>query len=569
MNSKIYKINGIISNYLRTKSIRSLSFNLNNYVATNEPIFDYKKNSPEAVKLHATLKEFLSNKKENCDALFDVPIVIGDSEFRTQNAQYQVVPFDHKTKLARFYHADKNLINDAIKNSLSVRAEWENSSFEYRAGIFLKAADKISNEKRAEILAATMLGQGKTVFQAEIDAACELADFLRFNVQFLSEHLKYKPLDVADHTKNNMELRGLEGFVAAVAPFNFTAIGGNLSTAPALMGNVVVWKPSDTAVLSSYLVYKILRECGLPAGVINFVPSLGPDFGETITQSENLAAINFTGSVPTFRWLWKKVGENLETYKTFPRLSGECGGKNFHLIHESADIESAAVATVRSAFEYSGQKCSACSRLYVPESKWPQMKEKMSALIKELQIDTPLKFETFTSAVIDERSFDKIANYIEYGRDSAKLVFGGFYNKTNGYYVYPTMFETKDPKDKLMREEIFGPVLTVYKYKDNEYDQIINLVDTTTPYALTGSIFAKDENILKMTKTRLRQACGNLYINDKSTGAVVNQQPFGGARLSGTNDKPGGPGYLLKWASPLSVKEFLLPQSTVKHASML
>lgn len=316
-----------------------------------------------------------------------------------------------------------------------------------------------------------------------------------------------------------MYLRGMEGFVAAIAPFNFTAISGHLATAPALMGNVVLWKPSDTAVFSSYLVYKILRECGLPAGVINFVPSAGPDFGETITSSGNLAGINFTGSVPTFRWLWKKVGENLESYKTFPRLAGECGGKNFHLVHESADIESAAVGTVRSAFEYSGQKCSACSRLYVPESKWPQMKDQIVALLKDLQIDSPLNFQTFTSAVIDERSFDKISNYIEYGKNNNKLITGGYYNKSTGYYVYPTIFETKDPKDRLMREEIFGPVLTVFKYKESEFDQVVDLVDTTTPYALTGSIFAQDEQVMKSTKLRLRQACGNLYLNDKSTGS--------------------------------------------------
>lgn len=316
-----------------------------------------------------------------------------------------------------------------------------------------------------------------------------------------------------------MQLRGLEGFVAAIAPFNFTAIGGNLATAPALMGNVVLWKPSDTAVFSSYVVYKILRECGLPPGVINFVPSAGPEFGETITKSSHLAAINFTGSVPTFRWLWKNVAQNLETFRTFPRLSGECGGKNFHLIHESADIESASVATIRSAFEYSGQKCSACSRLYVPETKWPEMKERLLNLLKDLRIDSPLLAETFASAVIDEKSFDRISNYVEYGKNNLKLVHGGTYNKTKGYFVTPTIFETKDPKDKLMREEIFGPVLTVYVYKEADYDKVVELVDTTTPYALTGSIFAKDENVLKSTRTRLRQACGNMYINDKSTGA--------------------------------------------------
>jgi 1-pyrroline-5-carboxylate dehydrogenase len=341
-------------------------------------------------------------------------------------------------------------------------------------------------------------------------------------VQFLYEALQYKPLDVADHTVNNMHYRGLEGFIAAIAPFNFTAIGGNLCTAPALMGNVVLWKPSDTAVLSSYIFYKILRACGLPPGIINFVPADGPEFGEAITKSPDLAGINFTGSVPTFRWLWKSVGKNLETYKTFPRLSGECGGKNFHLIHESADVMSASVATVRSAFEYAGQKCSACSRLYVPESMWPQMRDKIGSLISELKIGTPLEFDTFTSAVIDEKSFDRIVNYIEYGKKNMQLLFGGSYDKSKGYYVHPTVFQSNNPNEKLFKEEIFGPVLSVYVYKNADYEKVLNLVDSTTPYALTGSIFAQDENVLKSTMKRLRQSCGNLYINDKSTGAGKN-----------------------------------------------
>ena len=344
-----------------------------------------------------------------------------------------------------------------------------------------------------------------------------------------------------------------------------------MATAPALMGNVVLWKPSDTAILSSYILYKILRESGLPAGVINFVPSEGPVFGHSITRSADLAGINFTGSVPTFKWLWKNVGANLDAYKTFPRLSGECGGKNFHLIHESADIQSASIATIRGAFEYSGQKCSATSRLYVPETKWPEMREQLIALMKELKINSPLEFDSFTSAVIDERSFDKISNYIEVGKKSSnvKLIHGGECNKDVGYYVSPTLFQTTDPNERLMREEIFGPVLTVFVYKNSEYDDVLKLIDTTTPFALTGSIFAQDAQVIDKTKTILKHSCGNLYINDKSTGAVVNQQPFGGGRLSGTNDKPGGPYYLTKWTSPQSIKAFMLAQSTVKNPAML
>jgi len=368
-----------------------------------------------------------------------------------------------------------------------------------------------------------------------------------------------------------MILRGLEGFVAAIAPFNFTAIGGNLATAPALMGNTVLWKPSDTSVLSAYIIYQTLRESGLPAGVINFVPAEGPVFGQAITQSPHLAAINFTGSVPTFKWLWKAVAENLDTYKTFPRLSGECGGKNFHLIHSSADIKAASYATIRGAFEFSGQKCSATSRLYVPESKWPEMREHLVEMMGELIVDSPLRFDAFTSSVIDETSFDKISRFIDYGKSSAdvKLLAGGYCDKRTGYFVQPTLFEVSDPKDKLMREEIFGPVLTAYVYKDAEYEQVCHLVDTTTPFALTGGIFCNDKRVLKQTMKFLKQATGNLYINDKSTGAVVNQQPFGGARMSGTNDKPGGAFYLTRWTSPQSQKVFTGTHSTFKNPAML
>lgn len=542
------------------------------YIAKNEPLLDYKQGSEERVKLNEKLLQILSlNFADKKEPLFDIPIVIGDKEIRNENAKYQVAPFDHKLKLARFYHADKQLIDEAIENSMSVRAEWENRPAEHRAQIFLKAADTIANEKRMDVMAATMLGQAKTVYQAEIDSAAELVDFLRFNVQFLSDMLQYKPLDDGDHTTNDIILRGMEGFVAAVAPFNFTAIGGHLASAPALMGNVVLWKPSDTSVLSAYVVYKILRESGVPAGVINFLPSDGPVFGESITQSPDLAAINFTGSVPTFKWLWQAVGKNLDIYKTFPRLSGECGGKNFHIIHSSADIKGAAIATVRGAFEYSGQKCSATSRLYCPESKWPEMRDHIIEMMKDFIVDSPLKMDSFTSAVIDERSFDKISDFIEYGKNSPdmKLLSGGFCSKETGYFIQPTFFQTTDPKVKLMREEIFGPVLTAYVYKDSDYNEVLKLIDTTTPFALTGSIFCEDDKVLKETHRVLKQSCGNLYINDKSTGAVVNQQPFGGARLSGTNDKPGGAFYLTKWISPQSKKVFKGKHTTYKNPAML
>lgn len=542
------------------------------YKAKNEVTLEYKQGSDERTKLKEKLLSFLSlNFADKSQPLFDIPIIIGDKEIRTDNVKYQVAPHDHQLKLARFYHADRPIIEEAIQSCLQARHEWEALSPEYRANIFLKAADIISGERRMEMMAATMLGQAKTIYQAEIDCTCELADFLRFNAEFLSKMLEYKPLDDGDHTTNSMTLRGMEGFVAAVAPFNFTAIGGNLASAPAMMGNTVLWKPSDTSILSAYVVYKIFREAGLPAGIVNFIPADGPVFGKAITESPDLAAINFTGSVNTFKWLWKSVGQNLDIYKTYPRLSGECGGKNFHLIHPSADIKSASYATVRGAFEFSGQKCSATSRLYVPESKWPEMRDQLVAIMSELIVDSPMKFDAFTSAVIDETSFDKIQSYIEYGKQSPNmtLLAGGFCSKEKGYFVQPTLFQTTDPKEKLMREEIFGPVLTAYVYKDAEYEQVIELIESTTPFALTGGIFCEDEKVLDKSRKLLKQACGNFYINDKSTGAVVNQQPFGGGRLSGTNDKPGGLFYLSKWVSPQSVKRFNGKHSTFKHPSML
>lgn len=551
LNTRYYQTSSVVYNDLRS------------FKAQNEPILDYKVNSNERNHLKVTLSKYLEQE-------LDIPIVIGDEEIHTDDIKFQVAPFEHKRRIARYYYADKQLIELAIKNNLSARADWEATPLEKRAEIFLKAADTLSTVRRSDIIASTMLGQAKTVYQAEIDAACELIDFLRFNVQYAFELLKYKPSD-APNTINTMDYRGMEGFVAAISPFNFTAIGGNLSTAPALMGNTVIWKPSDQAVLASYVFYKILRNSGLPPGVINFVPSNGPDFGETIIKSKDLAGINFTGSVPTFRWLWRNVGQNIDTYRTFPRLSGECGGKNYHLIHASADIKSAIYATIRSAFEYSGQKCSACSRLYVPESKWLEIKTGLIDLMKELKIGSPLEFDTFTSSVIDEKSFDRIQSYIDYASksDQLKAMIEPRTDKSKGYYIYPTIFRTNDPRDRIMSEEIFGPILTVFVYKESQYDDVLKLIDQTTPYALTGAIFAQDEAVLKHTMSRLRHSQGNLYINDKSTGAVVNQQPFGGSRLSGTNDKPGGPHNIIKWLSPLSIKRYFLPQSSYKHVSML
>uniref|UniRef100_A0A8C9SRN7 Delta-1-pyrroline-5-carboxylate dehydrogenase, mitochondrial n=1 Tax=Scleropages formosus TaxID=113540 RepID=A0A8C9SRN7_SCLFO len=471
----------------------------------------------------------------------EIPCVVGDDHVWTKDIRYQLSPFNHSHKVAKFCYADKDLINRAIQASVAARREWDLKPVQDRAQILFKAADIISGPKRAEVLAKTMVGQvqpgrrwGKTVVQAEIDAAAELIDFFRFNAKHAIELQHQQPLSVEGST-NTMLYRGLEGFVAAVAPFNFTAIGGNLAGTPALMGNVVLWKPSDTAMSASYAVYKILRESGLPPNIIQFLPADGPVFGDTITASEHLAGINFTGSVPTFKRLWKQVAENLDRYRNFPRVAGECGGKNFHFVHKSADVQSVAMGTIRSAFEYGGQKCSACSRMYVPDSLWPQIKKELLAVQKHIKVGDPVEdFGTFFSAVIDDKSFGRIKKWLDHARSSPKLtvIAGGNCDDKKGYFVEPTIIETKDPQDPIMNEEIFGPVLTVYVYPENQYTDVLRLIDNTSPYALTGAVFARDKNVLDEAAKVLRNAAGNYYVNDKSTGSIVAQQPFGGSRAS-------------------------------------
>uniref|UniRef100_A0A8P4G4C5 Multifunctional fusion protein n=1 Tax=Dicentrarchus labrax TaxID=13489 RepID=A0A8P4G4C5_DICLA len=457
--------------------------------------------------------------------------------------------------------------------------EWDLKPVQDRAQILFKAADVISGPKRAEILAKTMIGQGKTVIQAEIDAAAELIDFFRFNAKHAIELEKQQPLN-AEGSTNTMLYRGLElnlepftfnGFVAAVAPFNFTAIGGNLAGTPALMGNVVLWKPSDTAMSASYAVYNVLRDCGLPPNIIQFLPADGPVFGDTVTSSQHLAGINFTGSVPTFKRLWKQVAQNLDTYRTFPRLAGECGGKNFHFVHKSADIESVVKGTIRSAFEYGGQKCSACSRMYVPDSIWPQIKQQLLDIHRHITVGDPVEdFSTFFSAVIDDKSFARIKRWLDRTKSSPSLrvIAGGHCDDTKGYFVEPTIIETTDPQDAIMNEEIFGPVLSVYVYPENEYKEVLQLIDNTSPYALTGAVYAQDKKVVEEAAKALRNAAGNYYVNDKSTGSIVAQQPFGGARASGTNDKPGGRHYVLRWTSPQVVKETQVPLTDWRYPYM-
>uniref|UniRef100_A0A670J121 Delta-1-pyrroline-5-carboxylate dehydrogenase, mitochondrial n=1 Tax=Podarcis muralis TaxID=64176 RepID=A0A670J121_PODMU len=477
----------------------------------NEPILAFKSGSPERAALQKALND-LKVKTES------IPCVVGGEEVWTADVRYQVSPFNHSHKVAKYCYADKDLLNKAINAAVAARREWDLRPVQDRAEIFFKAANLLSGPRRAEILAKTMVGQAKTVIQAEIDAAAELIDFFRFNAKYAVELEEQQPLSVPPST-NSMIYRGLEGFVAAVSPFNFTAIGGNLAGAPALMGNVVLWKPSDTAMLSSYAVYKILLEAGLPPNVIQFVPADGPVFGDTVTASEHFCGLNFTGSVPTFKRLWKQVSENLDRYRTFPRLAGECGGKNFHFVHSSADVPSVVSGTLRSAFEYGGQKCSACSRLYAPDSLWPRIKAALLEEHRKIKVGNPTDFETFFSAVIDHK-------------------------------------------------EIFGPILTVYVYPESQYKDILQLIDNTSPYGLTGAVFAQDKAVIDEASKVLRNAAGNFYINDKSTGSVVAQQPFGGSRASGTNDKPGSPHYILRWTSPQAVKETHAPLGDWKYPYM-
>ncbi|XP_023144056.1 delta-1-pyrroline-5-carboxylate dehydrogenase, mitochondrial [Amphiprion ocellaris] len=529
----------------------------------NEPILGFTEGSSER-------KELLKALNSLKGATEDIPCVVGDEHVWTKDIRYQLSPFNHSHKVAKFCYADKELINKAIKASVAARREWDLKPVQDRAQVLFKAADIISGPKRAEILAKTMIGQGKTVVQAEIDAAAELIDFFRFNAKHAIELQDQQPLDAAGST-NTMLYRGLEGFVAAVAPFNFTAIGGNLAGTPAVMGNVVLWKPSDTAMSASYAVYRVLRESGLPPNIVQFLPADGPVFGDAITSSEHLAGINFTGSVPTFKRLWKQVAQNLDTYRTFPRLAGECGGKNFHFVHSSADVQSVVMGTIRSAFEFGGQKCSACSRMYVPNSLWPQIRQKMVDVLRDVRVGDPVEdFSTFFSAVIDDKSFARIKRWLEHAKSSSNLavISGGTCDDSKGYFVEPTIIETRDPQDAIMNEEIFGPVLTVYVYPEKDYQKVLQLIDRTSPYALTGAVFAKDQKVISDAAEALRNAAGNYYVNDKSTGSIVAQQPFGGARASGTNDKPGGPHYVLRWTSPQVVKETHVPLTEWKYPYM-
>ncbi|MDY0903413.1 L-glutamate gamma-semialdehyde dehydrogenase [Pedobacter sp. CFBP9032] len=516
----------------------------------NEPILNYGPGSKERVLLKEALAEARSHQQ-------DIPMYIGGKAVHTDKKGKVVAPHDHQHVLAQFSIGDKTHISQAIDAALAAKEDWENLSWEHRAAIFLKAADLIAGKYRYKLNAATMLGQSKNAYQAEIDAACELIDFLRFNVSYMADIYKQQPPVSPRGSWNRVEQRPLEGFVFALTPFNFTAIAANLPASAAMMGNVVVWKPADTQVYAANLLMEIFREAGLPDGVVNLVYADGPETGEVIFNHKDFAGIHFTGSTKVFQEIWKTIGTNIHKYRSYPRIVGETGGKDFILVHPSAQTDIASTAIVRGAFEYQGQKCSAASRVYIAESIWPEIKELMLRDLATFKMGGTEDFTNFINAVIDERSFDKLAKYIDQAKqdEGVEIIAGGNYDKSKGYFVEPTVLVVNDPKYTTMCEELFGPVLTVYVYADQDFDSILEVIDTTSPYALTGALIAQDRYAIDKAAHALRNSAGNFYINDKCTGAVVGQQPFGGARGSGTNDKAGSMINLLRWVSPRTIKE--------------
>jgi 1-pyrroline-5-carboxylate dehydrogenase len=519
----------------------------------NEPVLNYGPGSAEKKRLKEVLAE-LKNEQA------DIPMYIGGKEVRTEKKVAIHPPHENKHVLGHFHAGDATHVQQAIDAALGARESWAAMSWESRAGIFLKAADLIAGKYRPYMNGTTMLGQSKNAYQAEIDAACELIDFLRFNVHFLGEIYKQQPVS-GPGMHNRMEYRPLEGFVLAVTPFNFTAIGGNLPTSAALCGNVVVWKPANTQVYSAQMFMRILKEAGLPDGVINLVYVDGPTLGEVCFNHRDFAGVHFTGSTGVFNKMWETIGKNMSNYRTYPRIVGETGGKDFVLVHRSANADVVATALLRGAFEFQGQKCSAASRAYIPSNIAEDVKAKLVEGVESFKVGTVEDFTNFVNAVIDEKSFDKIRQYID---DAAKdpnatILVGGDADKSKGYFIQPTVIETKNPQSVTMCEEIFGPVLTIYVYDENEFEQALELVDTTSPYALTGSIIATDRAAIERATAKLKHAAGNFYINDKPTGAVVGQQPFGGARASGTNDKAGSILNLYRWLSARTIKETFQP----------
>ncbi|HPM00684.1 MAG TPA: L-glutamate gamma-semialdehyde dehydrogenase [Candidatus Cloacimonadota bacterium] len=515
----------------------------------NEPVLKYLKGSPELERLY---KEYDSiwNTKHN------IPLIINGKEVFTENTSKIICPHDTKHELGTYCLAGEKEINMAIEAAMEAKEKWENLDWFDRVSIFLKAAELISTNYRYILNAATMIGQSKNIYQAEIDSTCETADFFRFNAKYVENIYKEQPESNA-HYQNRVEYRPLEGFVLAITPFNFTAIAANLASAPAMMGNVVVWKPASTSILSNYFLMKLYKEAGLPDGVINFIPCRGSQLSSIALNNKHFAGIHFTGSTEVFNDIWKETAKNLNTYINYPRLVGETGGKDFIFAHPSADVEILSTALVQGSFEYQGQKCSACSRAYIPQSLWDDVKTRVLDDMKQIKIGSPRDPQNFINAVIDKNSYDNTMSYIQYAQESdqAEIMFGGKGDLSTGYFIEPTIIVTKDPFFKTMQEEIFAPVLTIYVYPDEEIEKTLDNLDSTSPYALTGAIFAQDRNVINQLSARLKYNAGNFYINDKPTGAVVGQQPFGGSRASGTNDKAGSFLNLIRWTSPRTIKE--------------
>ncbi len=528
-------------------------------VPKNEPVLSYGSGSKERKLLKQALEDARSRER-------DVPMYIGGDEVRTGTKKKLAPPHDHQHVLGYYHQGEREHVEQAIQAALNAREAWANLGWEHRASIFLKAADLLAGPYRYKINAATMLGQSKNAFQAEIDSACELIDFLRFNVYFMSEIYQEQPAS-SPGVWNRIEYRPLEGFTFAITPFNFTAIAGNLPSSMALMGNTVVWKPADSQIYAAEVIMQVFRKAGLPDGVINLIYADGPTVGDIVFNHRDFAGLHFTGSTRVFQQLWKVIGQNIHLYKSYPRIVGETGGKDFIMVHKSADAREVATAIVRGAFEFQGQKCSAASRCYIPDNLWDEVRNLVLQDLKSLRMGGVEDFGNFINAVIDEKAFDSITGYIEKARSNNmnEIIAGGKYDKSKGYFIEPTIILTKDPSSVTMCEEVFGPVLTIYVYHSENFEQTLELVDSTSPYALTGTIFSGDRYAIEMATKKLTHAAGNFYINDKPTGAVVGQQPFGGARGSGTNDKAGAKVNLLRWVSMRTIKETFVPATDYRY----
>jgi len=531
-------------------------------IPINEPVLEYKSKSKEKIELKKKIQE-LKNKE------IDIPMYIGGKEIRTKNKIRISPPHDHNHTLGHYNKGDESHVKSAIKAALDAKENWNRMGSDKRAKIFIKAAELLAGPYRSEINATTMLGQSKNVFQAEIDAACELIDFLRFNPYFMKKILEDQPIS-PDGMKNSLSYRPLEGFIFALSPFNFTSIAGNLCSSVALMGNTVVWKASSTQIYSANVIMKVFKKAGLPDGVINLIHTDGKTAGNIIFNHRDFGGIHFTGSTGVFQNFWKIIGENIKNYKSYPRIVGETGGKDFIIAHKSSDPKVVSTAILRGGFEFQGQKCSAPSRIYLPNNLWSEIKENLLKDVSDLKMGNPEDFTNFVNAVIDEKAFHNICSYIDFAKNDHEheLVIGGNYDKSIGYFIEPTIFLSTNPKSKLMCEEIFGPVVTIYIYDNDKYEETLDLVNDTSPYALTGAIFAEDKDAVELAKMKLEHSAGNFYINDKPTGAVVGQQPFGGGRASGTNDKAGSYLNLIRWVSPRTIKELFESPTNYRYPFM-